>query len=177
MSFQNTFKRAAGCALSALFVFGGTAVAQQSEFGSRVKDVAGPNNLYCAGYVQKAPVSTDLKIVGAVEEQEQFSYSANNFVYVSGGAKAGARVGDVLSVFRPRGEVKTKWSRKGDLGFYVQEVGALEVVVVQDDVSVARVKTSCDSVLLGDLVQPMQPRTSPVFTPRPKMELFGEPTG
>ena len=74
-------------------------------------------------------------------------------VYINVGANRGVNVGDMLSVVRPRGQVKTRWTRKGDLGFYVQEVGALEVIRVKNEVSVARVKMSCDNFLLGDLVQ------------------------
>jgi hypothetical protein len=59
----------------------------------------------------------------------------------------------------------------------VQEVGAVEVVKVKARVSVARVKTSCDNFLLGDLLQPIPQRVSPVFMQRPALDLFGEPSG
>jgi hypothetical protein len=59
----------------------------------------------------------------------------------------------------------------------VQEVGALEVVRVKNEVSVVRVKTSCDPLLIGDLIQPVEPRTSPLFANRPSLDLFGDPSG
>src|SRR5687768_12871333 len=139
--------------------------------------VAERNNVYCAGYVQHSPIDTSRKIVGGVEEQEQFLYSENNVVYINAGANKGVNVGDVMNVFRPRGQVNTRWTRKGNLGFYVQEVGALEVIRVKAEVSVARVKTSCDNLLLGDLVQPMQVRVAPEFRPRPPMDLYADPNG
>jgi hypothetical protein len=139
--------------------------------------VAERNNVYCAGYVQSSPIDTSRRIVGAVEEQEQFLYSQNNFVYINAGANKGMQVGDMLSVVRPRGQVKTRWTRKGSLGFYTQEVGALEVIRVKPEVSVARVKTSCDNILLGDLVQPMQVRVAPDYRQRPAMDLFADPSG
>ncbi len=101
----------------------------------------------------------------------------NNFVYINAGANKGVQVGDMLSVVRPRGQVKTRWTRKGSLGFYTQEVGAVEVVRVKPEVSVARIKTSCDAFLLGDLVQPMQVRIAPEYTQRPAMDLFADPSG
>ncbi|MCV4784357.1 hypothetical protein OFM36_33480, partial [Escherichia coli] len=73
----------------------------------------------------------------------------------------------MFSVVRPRGQVKTRWTTKGKLGFYVQEVGTVEIVRVKSDVSVARVKTSCDNFLLGDLVRPFERRESPLFSKRP----------
>lgn len=139
--------------------------------------VAERNNLYCAGYVQRAPIDTSRRIVGAVDESDKFMYSENNFVYINAGASKGVQVGDMLSVVRPRGQVKTRWTRKDGLGFYAQEIGALEVVRVKPEVSVARIKTSCDSLLLGDLVQPLQTRIAPEYSQRPALDLFADPSG
>lgn len=140
--------------------------------------VAEKNNLYCAGYVQKSAIDTSNKLVGAVEEQEQYNYSEGDLVYLNMGAGKGVQVGDMMSVVRPRGQVKTRWTNKNDgLGFYVQEIGALEIVRVKAEVSVARVKTSCDSILLGDLVQPLQMRTSPVHQPRASLDILADPSG
>jgi hypothetical protein len=138
--------------------------------------VAG-NNLYCSGFIQRSPIDTDNRIVGAVEEQERFNFSQNNYVYINMGATKGVRVGDMLSVVRPKGQVSSRWSKKDDLGFFVQEVGALEVVNVKPEVSVARIRTSCDTFMLGDLVQPTEVRVSPQFSHRPPMNVFADPNG
>lgn len=139
--------------------------------------VAERNNLYCAGYVQSGSIDTSNRIVGAVNEQDGWLYSQFNYVYLNMGSGSGVKPGDVLSVVRPRGQVKTRWTTKGDLGMYVQEVGSVEVVRVKSDVSVARVKMSCDNFLLGDLVRPMETRVSPMFEKRPALDLFADPTG
>lgn len=140
--------------------------------------VAERNNVYCAGYIQTAPINTNFELVGAVDENEQYLYSQNEFVYVNQGSSNGVKVGDVYSVVRPRGPVKSKLSnKKGNLGFYVQEVGAVEIVRVRGDVSVARVKSSCDNFLLGDLLQPMENRVAPKAQERPALDIFAEPNG
>jgi hypothetical protein len=139
--------------------------------------VAGANNLYCAGYVQTANVNTSSKIVGAENEQEQNIYSQGNHVYISLGDNRNVQVGDMFAVIRPRGRVETRWTKKDNLGFYVQEVGALEIVRVKGEVAVARVQTSCDNLLLGDLIQPIPSRTSPMFVQRPALDRFADPTG
>lgn len=135
------------------------------------------NNLYCAGFIQSGSISTGNKIIGAQEESDRFIYSQNNFVYINMGRDKGVNVGDVFAVVRPRATVKSKWSKKGDLGFYVQEVGALEIVNVKQEVSVARVKTSCDNFQLGDLVQLTEQRTSPMYAEKPALDRFGDPSG
>ncbi len=138
---------------------------------------AGPNNLYCAGYVQHSPIDTTNRLIGALEEQDGFHYAENDFVYLNIGSGKGVSVGDVMAVVRPRGKVNTRWSRKSDLGFFVQEVGSVEIVRVKRDVSVGRIKTSCDSFLLGDLVQPMPQRTSPMHQAQGPLDLFADPSG
>lgn len=139
--------------------------------------VAAGNNLYCAGFVQTAPVNTANRIVGAQDEQEKNIYAQNDYLYVNMGANRGVKVGDMFAVVRPRGQVETRWTRKKDLGFYVQEVGAVEVVKVKADVSVVRVKTSCDNLLLGDLLQPVEQRTSSLFRQKEPLDVFADPSG
>jgi hypothetical protein len=183
VNFQSLLKKAVTAFALATASFSAASYAQTTAKSSMPPfvrgnmNVAERTNLYCAGFVQNAPMDTSRKIVGGVEEQENFHYSQNNVLYVNLGSNKGVQVGDVMSVVRPRGQVKTRWTKKGDLGFYVQEVGAVEIIRVKPDVSVARVKTSCDNILLGDLVQPTEKRVSPVFSQRPAMDLFADASG
>ena len=181
MSFQIVCKRVAAVFFAAFVVFTITASAQMpvvSAPAGRSMRVAERSNLYCAGFVQKSPIDTRAKIVGAVEEQEKVMFSQNDVMYVSLGSSNGVQVGDTLTVVRPRGQVETRWTHKdGGLGFYVQEIGALEVVRVKEQVSVVKVKVSCDNFLLGDLVQPSEARMSPVYKYRQPMDLYGDPSG
>ena len=139
--------------------------------------VAERNNVYCAGYIQTAPINTNFEIVGSKDENEQFSYSQNELMYVNQGASNGVKVGDVFSVVRPRGQVNSKLSSKGKLGFWVQEVGSGEIVRVKNNISVARIKTSCDNFQLGDLLQPLEKRVVPMSKERPALDIFAEPNG
>lgn len=183
VTHSNLIKRSLFAAFCGLTVFSAFSVAQRNDANrvvvgpSKPMTVASRNNLYCAGYVQSSPIETANRLVGAVEEQEQYNYAQNDLVYVNMGSNKGVQVGDTMAVVRPRGKVDTRWTRKAELGFYVQEVGALEVVRVKSDVSVARVKVSCDPFQLGDIVQPMQQRTSPMHQARGPLDLFADPSG
>ena len=148
-----------------------------NEKPKRTQSIAGSNNLYCAGYIQSNAISTVNKIIGGQDEADKYIYAQNDFLYINMGNDKGVNVGDMFAVVRPRGAVKSKWSKKGDVGFYVQEVGSLEVVNVKREVSVVRVKTSCDNFLLGDLVQLVPQRTSPVFEQHSALNRFGDPSG
>ena len=144
---------------------------------ARKLPIATGNNLYCAGYIQTAGMSTENHIVGANDEADRHLYAQNDFLYINMGRNKGVKVGDMFSVVRPRGTVKSPWTHKSDLGYYVQEVGAVEVVEVKNQVAVAKVKTSCDNFLLGDLVQPVEKRVPPMFEQRPALDLFQNPSG
>lgn len=143
------------------------------------------NNLYCAGFVQIAPMYTapreetnrPNKVVGAYNEQDGWLYSAKQYLFINGGEDKGVHVGDMYSVVRPRGEVSTRYTDKSRLGFFVQELGTVEVVKVQHEVSVVRVNNSCDVMLLGDLLVPFQTRVSPAYSKRAPLDLFGTASG
>lgn len=140
-------------------------------------NVAEKTNLFCAGYIETRPVYTDFEIIAADNERERNVFTQGNEVYISRGKGNNLQVGDTFSIIRPRGSFKSKFSKKGKLGFYIQEVGEVEVIKVEEDMSVARIKTACDTVLLGDLLLRTPNRNSPVFTQRPALDRFGEPSG
>ena len=185
MSFQTTFlvRVLSISALSLVSTF--AAFAQRTgptptlviEAPRKPMAIASGANLYCAGFIQTAAVSTGNKIIGGQDEADKFTYSQNDFLYINMGRDKGVNVGDVFAVVRPRGAVKSKWSNKSGLGNYVQEVGALQVVDVKANVAVVRVKNSCDTILLGDLVQLVPQRTSPTFEQRNALDRFGDPSG
>ncbi len=135
------------------------------------------NYLLCAGFIQSDKIDTSKKLVGGNDEKERNLYAQGDYIYLNFGSSAGVKVGDIFSVVRPRGRVHSRWSKKGNLGFLVQEVGAVEVIRVRKDVSVAEVKTSCDNILMGDLVQTMQNRTFSGTEQRPDFDIFALPSG
>jgi hypothetical protein len=169
--------------LSVVLAIGAMPLAAQDDLpkvgvaAARPMPIATGNNLYCAGYIQTAGISTENHIVGANDEADKHIYAQNDFLYINMGRNKGVKVGDMFSVVRPRGSVKGTWSHKSNLGYYVQEVGAVEVIEVKNQVSVAKVKTSCDNFLLGDLVQPVEKRVPPMFEQRPALDLFQNPSG
>ena len=184
MNFQQFFKKqtvAFGLILaaSAAAAFGQTAQPTPSMVipvdNRPVKLVRG-SNLYCAGYIQQSPMATENRIIGSVDEADKYNYDERDFMYINMGSDKGVKVGDTFAVVRPRGKFTSHWSNKPDLGFFVQEVGALEVVRVKQNVSVARIKSSCDSFLLGDVVQMVEQRTSPLVEKR-SLDLFSDPSG
>ena len=181
MSFQIVCKRVAAATFAAFTVFTATAIAQKPTVivpTNKTMRVAERNNLYCAGFVQTTPIDTRHRIVAGLEEVDKFHFSGHDVIYLNAGPESGVKVGDMLSVVRPRGRVETRWTQKdGGLGYYVQEVGAIEVIRVKRDVAIAKVKVACDNFLLGDLLTPVEPRVAPEYRQRDAMDLFADPSG
>lgn len=140
--------------------------------------VTGSTNLMCGGFIQYAPAPNARQIVGGEEEQEQRVYSQGDVVYINTGAKDGVREGDEFIVIRPRGQYESKRSSKsGWLGVYTEEVGVVRVTNVKEEVSVALVKSSCDTLLLGDLLRPAPQRVAPLARMGSKFNRFADPSG
>ncbi|MDI1240983.1 MAG: hypothetical protein PSX80_03560 [bacterium] len=179
MSFQRFGKISVASLFAAVCIFGSSAAAQTplsvgGELTRRPMRVAEGNNVQCAGYVTSSPIDTSSRLVGGWNEQDGWLYAQGQLVYLN---TAGAKVGDRFAVVRPRGKVNTKWSSKGSLGMYVQEVGSVEVVRVNGDHSVAKVHRSCDNFLLGDVVRPMETREVPMYVQRPALDVFADSSG
>ncbi len=164
--------------LSALVVCGGAAqVFGQITSDTTRRQVALRNNLYCAGYISKNPIVESPEIVGGEQEQEQFVYKQGDFIYINAGAQQGVKVDDRYSITRPRGRMHSPFSQKRNLGVYVQELGAIRIVNVKPQVSVAVVENNCGAVLLGDLLVPSQTRTAPEERDEQMLDRFRDPNG
>ncbi|HEV7890393.1 MAG TPA: hypothetical protein VGP08_07130 [Pyrinomonadaceae bacterium] len=131
----------------------------------------------CGGFIEQTAQGSVGQIVGGYEETERRLFAQSNFVYVDAGAQAGMHEGQEFTVVRPRGRFSSKFSRKGTLGVYTQEVGRVRVVRVRDRVSVAEVTRSCGDLLVGDLLRPYAPREVPPARAAGVLDRFAEPTG
>ncbi len=161
-----------------------SAGAQQTKATVVLPDQQGPQpvtgkaNLYCGGFIQYAPSPNYLQIVGGEEEQEQRTYAPGDYVYINAGSQQGMRLGNEYTAARPRGQFRSKLSKKkGWLGVYTQEVGFLRVIEVKDNVSIAIVTSACDNLLLGDLLRATYTRVAPVSRTEAKLDRFANPTG
>ena len=142
-------------------------------------EVSGHNKLYCAGYIRLQRLPKMPEIVGALDEQEQRTFSDGDVVYLNAGSREGIKEGQNFQIIRPRGNVKgVHHQKKGFLGTYIQEVGQLQVIHVRENVSEAQIVTSCsDMVMLGDLLTTVPDRISPLQRTETNLDRFAPPTG
>ena len=140
--------------------------------------VAGRSSLFCAGFIHHQRLGKMPEIVGAEEEQEQRKFSDGDVVYLNAGSAQGLKEGQTFQIIRPRGDVRGVHKQKsGFLGTYIQDVGQLEVFKVRENTSAAQITSSCDMVLLGDLLAPVPDRESPVQRAEVNLDRFADPSG
>ncbi len=143
-----------------------------------IAPAARASEVACGGFITLTPTESGLEIVGGQEEQAQRFYSEGDYVFISGSVQEGLKVGQEFAVLRPRGQFKSKFSRKkGSLGVYTQEVGRVRVVRVRNGSSVALVLNSCDNLLHGDLLHTPRGVPAPAGRAEGVLDPFAEPTG
>ncbi|MEP6923692.1 MAG: hypothetical protein ABI954_04435 [Pyrinomonadaceae bacterium] len=164
--------------LSALIMSGAaTQIFGQTTSDTNQRQVAQGNNLYCAGYISKNPIVESPEVVGGEQEQEQYTYKQGDYIYINAGTQQGVKIDDRYAITRPRGRMRSPFSRKGDLGVFVEELGAARIINVKPQVSVAFIETSCENVLLGDLLVPSTTRVAPDEREEVTLDRFKDPSG
>jgi hypothetical protein len=131
----------------------------------------------CGGFIEQQSPTGQPQIVGAEQERERHVFGQGDLVFIDAGSQQGLRVGQEFEVARPRGQFRSKFSHKGTLGVYVQEVGQVRVVRVRERVSVAEVTLSCDNLLVGDILRPLPAQQVLAARADVNLDRFAEPTG
>jgi hypothetical protein len=113
------------------------------------------SDLYCSGFVR--PTLTDeLKVSSLANSDTALLASDGAYIYLGKGTRDGIRAGSTYQVVRPTKGVDSPGRSVGDrnLGTHYLEVAQIQVVLGQDNTSMARVTQSCEAVEVGDMVLP-----------------------
>jgi len=118
------------------------------------------DDLYCSGFVRRAPVSRDLKVIGKFQETGSVFAVDSEYIYLSQGSEDGITAGRSYQVIRPTTKVTNPRGRTQDdqnLGMHYLELAQVTVVLAQPDYSLGRVMRNCgDPVEVGDILIPFQ---------------------
>jgi hypothetical protein len=136
------------------------------------------SDMYCSGFIRAAAVSKDTKVIAKFNSSSGALATAGDYLYINHGAEASAKVGDMYQVVRPTRKVD---GNQGNLGMHYLDVGQVQVVMAQPEISLVRVNMSCEAIELGDLMLPAQPASPPsIARPRnfsPFMKTAGGVSG
>ncbi len=126
--------------------------------------IATTSELACVGSVQNMTIPMDLYVAG-VEMEGQKTFATQGDVVYLNGPKAGAlKPGTVQRVLRAEGKVRDPFTNT-ELGVYYRDIGTIQIEVVGQENATARVLSTCQGMLKGDLVIP--------YSAKPSMEFSG----
>ncbi len=131
-------------------------------------------DLHCSGFVRKAAVPKDLKVIAKFDAAGGVLSAETEYVYLSQGSEDGIMTGSLYQVIRPTTAMVNPTGRtraERDLGMHYLDVGQLRVTLTQPDFALARVLHTCgDAVEIGDTMLPFQQINLP---PRERARPFG----
>jgi hypothetical protein len=172
-----------------MFVFAGTAAAQnQPQFGgtSAGADYAAAN---CSGFISDQKVPDEIRLISGEQAEYKVVFSRGDKVYVNRGQDQGVRVGDRFMVVRHERDQLTEninWFKSQNkllkqMGTSYIDAGQVRIVNVQPKVSIGEVIFSCDYMQRGDILRPYVERPQPPYKDAAAFDHFapvsGKPVG
>jgi hypothetical protein len=162
--------------------------AQSPEEGRGPIPIAIGDRVKYAGFISEAPISTDMRIVGALNETTRYLLARGERVFMNRGSAQGVQVGEIYQVLRPRGVFyhpfkNTKLhfptlTRRGEkLGYYNEEVALARVLTVQEKNSTLELVETYNEVRIGDVLLPYQKRDMPDQRQVTHLDPLAPPTG
>jgi hypothetical protein len=139
--------------------------------------------VYCSGFITDDRVPDEVRLISGEESSNHVVFATGDYVFISKGAAQGVRVGDRFTMVRPHKDPNQvpwfKWQGKllKAMGTQYRDVGQVEIVAVQPNVSTGIVRLSCDYMQRGDVALPMASRPSPPYKPAEQFNRFAPVSG
>ncbi|HEV8383298.1 MAG TPA: OmpA family protein [Candidatus Acidoferrales bacterium] len=144
--------------------------------------VPNPADIYCSGMVTREAIPTDTYVISGEESHYKATFGGSDYIFINKGSSGGVKLGDEFLVMRAeKNPSHIKWfeyqpSLVHAMGTMWIDVGRVQVVHVQGNVSVAQINTSCTYFQRGDIVRPFTPRPAPTLRPA-NLDRFPTPSG
>jgi hypothetical protein len=158
----------------ALLLWAGVSLlAPGSVLAQATPTVPSESDIYCAGFFTQRPVESGLTIQGSEDGGFKNEFVAGDYVYLSRGRDAITSPGAQYMVLRPAVDVNRREAFTGQhdvlagLGTLYAQVAKVEVQVLHEKTSTAKILASCQTVLAGDILIPWSNQAAPAYkTPR-----------
>jgi hypothetical protein len=118
----------------------------------------------CAPAVAYEAPPKPLRIVGGQDSFARFSYSTSDLVTINAGSRNGIEVGQEYFVRRTLTPRQAPITRQTPAG--IRTTGWIRVYAVDDEMSLATVTHACDTIDVGDYLEPLVHRVMPTPAPR-----------
>jgi outer membrane protein OmpA-like peptidoglycan-associated protein len=137
------------------------------------------SEVYCAGFISKRGIHASGEVLAGSEAPDQVDYAAGggNYIYLKGDD---IQPGKEYLLLRPTQDPNRYESFPGQLamldrlGGLYEDLGRAKVVYIRKNIGIAKIESSCEQTLPGDIAIPYQERARPEFK-QTKFEEFPEP--
>ncbi|GAC1624705.1 MAG: hypothetical protein PVS2B2_16590 [Candidatus Acidiferrum sp.] len=139
--------------------------------------------VYCSGFITDQSVPDTLRVISAEQSNYKVIFGTGDYIHINRGSSQGARVGDRLSVVRassdPLQRTWFQWQTKlmKAMGTHYSDIGVVQIVNVQPNVSVAKVVFSCIPMWRGDILRPYEDRPVSLYKPASQFDHFAPVSG
>jgi hypothetical protein len=139
--------------------------------------------VYCSGSISDQKVPDALRVISGEQSNYKVTFARGDYVHINRGSGQGARVGDRFSVVRaesdPLKRIWFKWQTKllKAMGTQYTDIGVVQIVNVQPNVSVAQVVFSCKLMWRGDILRPYEERPVGPYKPASQFDHFAPVSG
>jgi hypothetical protein len=137
--------------------------------------IANEGDLYCSGYIDPEPTTSELVIAG--RETERVNVAEGDVVYLNHGTDLGIKPGDEFAILRQTDSVNHPATNQA-LGTFVQRMGRVRVLFAQERRATAVIELSCQDITDGDELVAWAEISAPLRRDMPEFERFNsEPSG
>lgn len=162
-----------------------TAKAQDAGTVSPSIPAAARSQVECSGFVSGVPLARDWFVSGGADNDFQSlvrQFVQGDSIYVSPRSRGGEiSAGAEYRVVRPARELFRMTHYQGQerelkrLGVPYADVARVTVTQVNSEGAVAKVVSSCEPIVPGDILMPFEPRAIPGYTDTKPLDLFSLP--
>jgi LysM repeat protein len=157
-------------------VAGAATEAGAAGAGAALAPVTEELSLQCAQYVVQNREDESLHLLGSELGGDKVALSERDIVYLSKGANAGIKAGDLYTLHHVAYSVRHPVSGK-KLGTKIETTGWVKVILVQDDTACAVIEQACLDIHAGDYLKPFEKVNVPMVVRRAPAECCAPANG
>ena len=132
-------------------------------------------DVYCSGFIDPEPQDSEVRVAGA--EMEKEGNAEGDVIYLNYGLNQGVRPGDEMAIRRTGKPVAHPVTGEM-LGTYIQRLGKLRVIAVQENTSIGTIVESCEDIQLDDQLVEWEEIPIPMTAALPPFDRYAvEPSG
>lgn len=120
----------------------------------------------CFGYIGDPNEQFPASVIGAENSAEQTDFTADDLLYLDGGADRGIKVGDQFWIVSPADDVIHPVTGKS-MGRFYQQRGLGTVICIEGRTSTIRVTNACTEIPVGSFLKPYEPVPIPLGRRQP----------